>query len=96
VGLQEYIYGSAEVVGLMCLRVFTDGDEIRFRQLKKPAMKLGSTFQKVNFLRDLKNDVENLGRVYFSEISSEGFNENTKREIISDIEKEFEEAYDRH
>jgi 15-cis-phytoene synthase len=89
----RYIYGSAEVVGLMCLRVFTDGDDSKFQLLKNPAMKLGSTFQKVNFLRDMKNDLDTLGRVYFSEVFGEGFNEDTKGAIISEIEKEFEEAY---
>jgi 15-cis-phytoene synthase len=89
----DYIYGSAEVVGLMCLCVFTDGDEHEFNALKVPAMKLGSTFQKVNFLRDLKNDIEILGRTYFSQIYSEGFNESTKKAIIGEVELEFEEAY---
>ncbi len=89
----DYIYGSAEVVGLMCLCVFTNGDEHEFNALKVPAMKLGSTFQKVNFLRDLKNDIEILGRTYFSQVFSEGFNESTKKAIIGEVESEFEEAY---
>ncbi len=89
----EYIYGSAEVVGLMCLRVFTGGNEVRFKELQKPAMKLGSAFQKVNFLRDLKNDTQNLKRVYFPEIVGEAFNENIKGLIIAEIESEFDEAY---
>jgi 15-cis-phytoene synthase len=89
----DYIYGSAEVVGLMCLCVFTDGDEQKFKALKSPAMKLGSTFQKVNFLRDLKNDIEILGRTYFSEVMGNGFNETTKKAIIREVELEFEEAY---
>jgi 15-cis-phytoene synthase len=89
----DYIYGSAEVVGLMCLCVFTDGDVQKFNALKLPAMKLGATFQKVNFLRDLKNDIELLGRTYFSEVIGEGFNETTKNAIIREVETEFEEAY---
>jgi 15-cis-phytoene synthase len=89
----DYIYGSAEVVGLMCLCVFTDGDVQKFNALKAPAMKLGSTFQKVNFLRDLKNDTEILGRTYFSEINGNGFNETTKKAIIREVENEFDEAY---
>jgi 15-cis-phytoene synthase len=89
----EYIYGSAEVVGLICLRVFTDGDEVRFNKLKKPAMKLGSAFQKVNFLRDLKNDTHTLNRIYFPELLWQNFNEKNKQEIIAEIEVEFDEAY---
>jgi 15-cis-phytoene synthase len=89
----DYIYGSAEVVGLMCLYVFTDGDVQKYNALKSPAMKLGSTFQKVNFLRDLKNDTEILGRTYFSEMNGAGFNETTKKAIIRAVELEFEEAY---
>jgi 15-cis-phytoene synthase len=89
----DYIYGSAEVVGLMCLCVFTEGDMQKFNALKAPAMKLGSTFQKVNFLRDLKNDIEILGRTYFSEVIGEGFNESTKKAIIKEVETEFDEAY---
>jgi phytoene synthase len=68
--LNEYIYGSAEVVGLMCLRVFCKGDNARYLELKPPAMKLGSAFQKINFLRDLADDSERLGRQYFASISS--------------------------
>lgn len=88
-----YIYGSAEVVGLMCLCVFIDGDKQKFDELKYPAMKLGSTFQKVNFLRDIKSDTIHLGRVYFSEVMGTGFNETIKNAIILEIEKEFDEAY---
>jgi phytoene/squalene synthetase len=68
--IQEYIYGSADVVGLMCLKVFVKGDEDRYLKLKEPAMKLGSAFQKVNFLRDLNEDFESLHRTYFPNISS--------------------------
>jgi 15-cis-phytoene synthase len=88
----KYIYGSAEVVGLICLRVFTDGDEERFNELEKPAMKLGSAFQKVNFLRDLKNDTGILKRSYFPELTREKLNEQNKQKIISEIEMEFDEA----
>ncbi len=89
----KYIYGSAEVVGLMCLCIFTDGDEVRFKALKEPARKLGSAFQKVNFLRDLKNDTGILNRVYFPELTLEKFTELTKKKIVSEIESEFDEAY---
>jgi phytoene/squalene synthetase len=89
-----YIYGSADVVGLMCLRVFTDGDEVYFNKLKKPAMKLGSAFQKVNFLRDLKNDTEDLGRIYFPNLVNGEFNEASKQIIIKDIEADFKEAFE--
>ena len=88
-----YIYGSADVVGLMCLRVFTDGNEARFNELKKPAMKLGSAFQKVNFLRDLKADTEELGRSYFPNLVNDEFNDETKSKIIEDIETDFKEAF---
>lgn len=90
----EYIYGSADVVGLMCLRVFTDGNDKRFNELKKPAMKLGSAFQKVNFLRDLKNDTEELGRFYFPNLVHNRFNEENKKIIINDIENDFQEAFE--
>lgn len=66
--VDKYIYGSAGVVGLMCLKIFCNGDEKLYKELEDPAMKLGSAFQKVNFLRDLKNDLENLNRRYFPEI----------------------------
>ncbi len=89
----DYIYGSAEVVGLICLRVFTDGDEARFKELEKPAMKLGSAFQKVNFLRDLRNDIGDLGRIYFPEIVNGNLNEQNKKIIIEEIEAEFDEAF---
>ncbi len=91
--LQEYIYGSADVVGLMCLMVFLDGDEARFEELKEPAMKLGSAFQKVNFLRDLKSDKNELGRSYFPEITNNQFDEKSKKNIESAIENDFNMAY---
>jgi phytoene/squalene synthetase len=78
----------------MCLRVFCDGDENYYNELKGPAMRLGSAFQKVNFLRDLKNDSELLGRTYFPEINSRQFDEETKTKIVTDIEKDFKEAYE--
>ncbi|WP_460541807.1 phytoene/squalene synthase family protein [Echinicola sediminis] len=90
---KEYIYGSAEVVGLMCLRVFCDGDDQEYERLKEPACKLGSAFQKVNFLRDMKSDFEERGRVYFPGVDYANFNQVTKREIEEDIEKDFEEAF---
>lgn len=88
----NYIYGSADVVGLMCLRVFTDGDDQLFNQLEKPAMKLGSAFQKVNFIRDLKADTQGLGRSYFPEIESDVFDEKNKARIIAGIEADFDDA----
>lgn len=88
----NYIYGSADVVGLMCLCVFCDGSKEKFEALKKPAMRLGSAFQKVNFLRDLHNDVKLLGRVYFPQMKAETFNETSKQHIIEDIKLDFIEA----
>lgn len=85
----EYIYGSAEVVGLMCLKVFVRGDENLYRELELPAKKLGSAFQKVNFLRDLRDDTELLKRQYFHHMPGNNFNENIKNEIILDIENDF-------
>lgn len=88
----QYIYGSADVVGLMCLRVFCDGDDRLFGELVIPAMRLGSAFQKVNFLRDLRQDVLELGRVYFPGFTMEQFEETTKQELVRDIEADFAEA----
>jgi len=88
----NYILGSAEVVGLMCLRVFTENDDALFQQLKPSAMKLGSAFQKINFLRDLKNDFEVLGRVYFPQVDLTVFSDKEKKEIEHDIEQDFNEA----
>jgi len=87
--IDKYIHGSAEVVGLMCLKVFTDNNDILYNELKDPAMKLGSAFQKINFLRDLKNDMEYLGRNYFPLKKIEDFNETTKEIIIANIENDF-------
>jgi len=90
---EDYIYGSADVVGLMCLKVFVQGDQNKFEQLKKPAMKLGSAFQKVNFLRDIKDDSENLHRHYFPQIKGDVIDREAKEMIIEEINKDFEEAY---
>ena len=91
---KDYIYGSADVVGLMCLKVFCDGDQEKFDELVTPAMKLGSAFQKVNFLRDLREDTETLGRNYFSELNSKEFCDKEKRRIIEDIEVDFKTAFE--
>ncbi|CAL2064675.1 phytoene/squalene synthase family protein [Tenacibaculum sp. 190524A05c] len=89
----EYIYGSADVVGLMCLRVFVKGDEEKYNKLKEPAMRLGSAFQKVNFLRDLKDDVELLNRSYFPNVNLKQLDNKSKEEIIKEIEADFEFAF---
>jgi phytoene/squalene synthetase len=90
----QYILGSAEVVGLMCLRVFTDNDDELYAKLKGPAMKLGSAFQKVNFLRDLKDDYQALGRIYFPGVDMHSFSEADKMKIEHDIDTDFKEAYE--
>jgi len=90
---QEYIYGSAEVVGLMCLQVFCEGDLEKFESLKEPARSLGAAFQKVNFLRDIKSDFHERGRVYFPKVNFHGFDNLAKTEIEADIEADFEKAY---
>lgn len=87
-----YIYGSAEVVGLMCLQVFTEGNRIKYEELKPYAMKLGSAFQKINFLRDLKDDYQTLGRVYFPDLDMCVFDNGVKGQIENEIESEFKEA----
>lgn len=89
---EEYIFGSAEVVGLMCLHVFTDGNTKKYNELKPYAMKLGSAFQKVNFLRDLKDDYQILGRTYFPNIDMSIFDNGVKSKIEREIEEEFKEA----
>jgi phytoene/squalene synthetase len=92
-GYEQYIYGSAEVVGLMCLKVFCEGNQTRFENLKEPARKLGAAFQKINFLRDLKSDYKDRGRVYFPNVDFYGsFNKHIKEEIEKDIENDFNEA----
>lgn len=89
---KEYILGSAEVVGLMCLQVFVNGNNEEYKKLKPYAMKLGSAFQKVNFLRDLKADYELLGRIYFPEVDLKSFSKEEKLKIEKEIEAEFSEA----
>lgn len=86
---QDYIYGSADVVGLMCLKVFVQGDEKKYNKLKYYAEKLGSAFQKVNFLRDIKADIEQLNRSYFPNLNQSQFNHATKQQIVEDIENDF-------
>jgi phytoene/squalene synthetase len=88
----EYIYGSADVVGLMCLKVFVSGDQDKFNQLKPYAMSLGSAFQKVNFLRDLKADHESLNRSYFPNLNIDKFDEKSKQFILNEIDKDFTNA----
>ncbi len=90
---QEYIHGSAQVVGLMCLKVFVDGDESRYQELKPFAMSLGSAFQKVNFLRDLSQDSIQLGRKYFPQMKFSGFTKDVKEQIEADIEEDFKHAF---
>lgn len=90
---EKYILGSAEVVGLMCLRVFCEGNEAQYDQLKTPAMRLGSAFQKINFLRDLNADFHQLGRVYFPHLNMDEFNESTKALILDDIRKDFDDGF---
>jgi len=90
---EQYILGSAEVVGLMCLKIFVRGNEDEYEKLKESAMKLGAAFQKINFLRDLKADYNDLGRTYFPGIDLRQFNQTVKREIEADIEADFAEGY---
>lgn len=92
-GYEEYIYGSAEVVGLMCLYVFCEGNRELYEKLKEHARSLGAAFQKVNFLRDLKDDYSGLSRIYFPECDFTNFTESTKREIENDIANDFKHAY---
>ena len=89
---QSYIYGSADVVGLMCLKVFVKGNEKQYNELKPAAMALGSAFQKVNFLRDLKDDFQELNRTYFPSVNFNHFDEASKSSIIEEIESDFEHA----
>ena len=91
---EEYILGSAEVVGLMCLKIFVRGDEDEYLRLKPSAMKLGSAFQKINFLRDLQADYKELGRTYFPEVEMAEFNDSIKLQIEADIEKDFVAGYE--
>jgi len=89
---QKYIYGSAEVVGLMCLRVFVNGDDNMYKQLYASARSLGSAFQKINFLRDIKSDFDERGRVYFPGVDFRSFSLGDKLQIESDIKKDFDDA----
>lgn len=89
----QYIYGSADVVGLMCLKVFVKGDLEKYENLKESAMRLGSAFQKVNFLRDLKADFEDLSRTYFPNTDLTKLDEHSKNEIIEEIENDFNAAF---
>ena len=90
---KQYIYGSAEVVGLMCLRVFCEGNEELYERLKAPACALGSAFQKINFLRDMKSDFDERGRVYFPGVDFLEFTNEDKKAIEADIKKDFDYAY---
>lgn len=91
---EKYIYGSADVVGLMCLKVFVKGNESQYNSLRPAAMSLGSAFQKVNFLRDLKDDYQELNRTYFPSVNFNHFDEVSKLNIINEIELDFELALD--
>jgi phytoene/squalene synthetase len=91
---EKYIYGSADVVGLMCLKVFVKGNESQYKSLRPAAMSLGSAFQKVNFLRDLKDDYQELNRTYFPSVNFNHFDEVSKLNIINEIELDFELALD--
>lgn len=92
-GYETYIYGSAEVVGLMCLYIFCDGNQTQYDALKPAAKSLGSAFQKVNFLRDVKADFEGLDRMYFPDCDFANFTQADKLAIEQDIQKDFDEAY---
>jgi len=89
---KQYIYGSADVVGLMCLKVFVEGDQDLYESLKESAMRLGSAFQKVNFLRDIKNDLDVLNRSYFPQVDLENLDESSKDDIIKEIQDDFHAA----
>ena len=90
---KEYIYGSADVVGLMCLKVFVKGNKEAYANLKKSAMALGSAFQKVNFLRDLKDDFEGLNRTYFPNTNLNALDESSKKRIVEEIKEDFRLGY---
>ncbi len=90
----QYIYGSAEVVGLMCLKVFVEGNQQQYDELKEAACALGSAFQKVNFLRDMKSDYYDRGRVYFPGVKYQAFSQKDKSEIETDIQRDFDLAYE--
>jgi phytoene synthase len=92
-GYEKYIYGSAEVVGLMCLRVFCENSETLYQELVPMARSLGAAFQKINFLRDVKSDFEERGRTYFPSIDFNRFSEKDKQDIEADIKKDFDDAF---
>lgn len=92
-GYETYIYGSAEVVGLMCLYIFCEGNQVQYDALKPAAKSLGSAFQKVNFLRDVKADFEGLDRMYFPDCDFTNFTHADKLAIEQDIQKDFDDAY---
>jgi phytoene synthase len=89
----KYVLGSAEVVGLMCLRVFVKGQEEKYQALKPFGMRLGAAYQKINFLRDLKADFDGMGRSYFPDIDLNHFSEEDKKTIEKEIEEDFKEGY---
>lgn len=91
---KEYIYGSAEVVGLMCLGIFCEGDKTKYDQLLPKAKSLGAAFQKINFLRDIKSDFEDRGRTYFPEVDFTQFTEADKKQIETDIQIDFDDAFE--
>lgn len=90
----QYIYGSADVVGLMCLKVFVNGNDEKYEELKHSAMRLGSAFQKVNFLRDLKADYEDLSRTYFPNTDLSRLDETSKQQIINEIQADFDAGFE--
>ncbi len=90
--MQDYIYGSADVVGLMCLKVFVKGDQEAYERLKQPAMKLGTAFQKVNFIRDLQQDYDELNRSYFPQVDPSNLSQEGKDRIVEEIRADFKEA----
>ncbi len=90
--ISDYIYGSAEVVGLMCLKVFVGKNNDEYERLKPYAMRLGAAFQKINFLRDIQHDTHNLNRIYFPVLQTNELNESTKKEILDDIYNDYNMA----
>ncbi len=92
--IAEYIYGSADVVGLMCLKVFVNGNKEEYNKLEASAQKLGSAFQKINFLRDLQHDINELDRVYFPGVDLSTLDDKSKRKLLDEIKAEFNDAYE--
>lgn len=91
-GYEEYIYGSAEVIGLMCLKIFCNGDDNQYQNLLPQAKKLGAAFQKINFLRDIKSDFDDRGRTYFPGVNFTNFSNSDKKTIENDIQQDFDNA----